>query len=43
MLDSPDYPKAFVQIDNYKIEFSNAEVLNEEISADCTFKKLEDS
>ena len=43
MLDSPDYPKAFVLIDNYKIEFSNAEVLDEEISADCTFKKLEDS
>ena len=36
MLDADDYPKAFINFDNYKIYFKNAKLVNNEING--TFK-----
>tara|TARA_B100000214_G_C23972932_1_gene631141 strand:+ start:4496 stop:5161 length:666 start_codon:yes stop_codon:yes gene_type:complete len=40
MLDSPDYPKAFIKIGNYKVEFSNAEINGNQVTAKCSFIKI---
>jgi len=41
MLDAPEYPKAFVEIDGMRIEFSEAELLDGTVRATATFRKIE--
>ena len=35
MLDAPGYPKAFVETDDYKIEFNSAELNGKSVQASC--------
>ena len=39
MLDAPTYPHAFLQYDNCRIEFTNADFQNEEIHANVVIRK----
>ena len=39
MLDAPTYPHAFLQYDNCRIEFTNADLQNEEIHANVVIRK----
>lgn len=43
MLDSPDYPKAYIKIGNYKVEFSNAEMIDNQVTAKSSFVKIDKS
>ena len=43
MLDSPDYPKAYIKIGNYKVEFSNAEMIDNQVTAKSSFVKIDES
>ena len=43
MLDSPDYPKAFIKFGNYKVEFSNAELIDNQVIAKSSFVKIDES
>lgn len=40
MLDTQGYPKAFVDIENFKLNFSNARFENNELTAKVVFKEL---
>lgn len=42
MLDAPSYPKAFINHGNYKIEFSNAELIDGRLEAKITLIKRAD-
>ena len=35
MLDAPGYPKAFIETDDYKIEFNSAELNDKSVQASC--------
>ena len=39
MLDAPTYPKAFLTFGELRLEFKDANFLNDEISASVTFKR----
>ncbi|WP_128926866.1 formyltransferase family protein [Bradyrhizobium guangxiense] len=41
MLDAPEYPKSFIEIENTRIEFSNAELEDGALRATATFRKIE--
>ncbi len=43
MLDADEYPKAFVNLGNFKIEFTNASYDNDELKANVRFIKKESS
>ena len=40
MLDADGYPKAFLELKNYKIEFSNSKIKDGIIKTNATFKKI---
>jgi len=39
MLDSPGYPRAFLEINDYRLEFENSEYINGKLSAKVNFIK----
>jgi methionyl-tRNA formyltransferase len=41
MLDAPRYPKAFLEIDEYKLEFESSEYINGKLTAKVNFVKRE--
>lgn len=41
MLDAPEYPKAFIDVEGARIEFSQAELLDGSVRATATFRKIE--
>ncbi len=41
MLDAPGYPKAFIKDNGYHLEFRDAELADNELSAKVTFKKID--
>ena len=41
MLDAPGYPKTFIKDNGYHLEFRDAELVNNELSAKITFKKID--
>jgi methionyl-tRNA formyltransferase len=41
MLDAPEYPKAFVEIEGMRIEFGEAKLQNGSVRATATFRKIE--
>jgi methionyl-tRNA formyltransferase len=43
MLDAEGYPKAFIRFGNYKLEFSNAELNANEVTAKVIFRRNEDA
>lgn len=40
MLDAPEYPKAFIEVGGMRIEFSDAELLDDSVRAAATFRKI---
>jgi methionyl-tRNA formyltransferase len=42
MLDADTYPRAFVELDGYYIEFSNAQLLEDKVVATATFLETDD-
>lgn len=41
MLDAPEYPKAFIEVDDTRIEFSDAELQDGSVRATAIFRKIE--
>jgi methionyl-tRNA formyltransferase len=41
MLDAPEYPKAFIKGNGYHLEFRDSELVDNELSAKVTFKKID--
>ena len=41
MLDAPEYPRAFIEIEGARIEFSDAELLDGSVRATATFRKIQ--
>jgi methionyl-tRNA formyltransferase len=42
MLDAPEYPKAFIDIEGTRIEFSNAELKDDSVRAMAIFRKIKE-
>jgi methionyl-tRNA formyltransferase len=41
MLDAPEYPRAFIEVEGARIEFSEAELLDGSVRATATFRKIQ--
>jgi methionyl-tRNA formyltransferase len=43
MLDAPGYPKAFLEMNNYRLELESSEYIDGRLSAKVSFIKREDN